>query len=54
MFLEVAEVEIMGGLMTFDVVTGYGLICALVFMTGFFVATYYEKRRGAKVVAHKT
>ena len=38
------EVEILGKAATFDVVTVYGLICAAVFLAGFFGARWYEKR----------
>ena len=38
------EVEFMGGLMTFDAVTGCGLLCGLVFLTGFMYAIRHEKR----------
>lgn len=51
MFLEVIEVEFMGGLMTFDVVTGYGLLCAAIFLTGFFVATRNDKRLNERAAA---
>ena len=43
--LDAYEVEFMGRLLTFDVVTAYGLLCAAVFMTGFVYATRYEKNR---------
>lgn len=38
------EFEFMGRAMTFDVVTAYGLVCAGVFLTGFYIATRYEKQ----------
>jgi hypothetical protein len=53
MFLKVIEVEFMGGLMTFDVVTGYGLLCAAVFLTGLFVATHHEQSRDKQAGVRK-
>lgn len=38
------EVEVMGRAATFDVVTAYGLICAVVFIAGFVGARWYEKQ----------
>ena len=37
------DIEVMGQAATFDVVTAYGLICAVIFLTGFIVATRYER-----------
>lgn len=42
--LNAVEFEFMGQAATFDVVTAYGLICAGVFLAGFFIATRYEKQ----------
>jgi hypothetical protein len=41
------QVQIMGQTATFDVVTVYGLICAGVFLSGFIIATSFEKRNKA-------
>ena len=38
------QVKLMGVVATFDVVTFYGLICALVFTAGIVFATRIEKR----------
>jgi len=37
------QVDIMGHTATFDVVTAYGLVCAVVFLFGFIIATRFEK-----------
>lgn len=36
--------EVMGQAATFDVVTAYGLVCAAIFLAGFFIATRFERR----------
>jgi len=41
------QVQIMGQTATFDVVTVYGLICAAVFLSGFIIATSFEKKQSA-------
>ena len=43
-YFDAVQFEIMGRAVTFDAVTGYGLLCAGVFLTGFIFATHYEKR----------
>jgi hypothetical protein len=43
------QVQIMGQTATFDVVTVYGLICAAVFLSGFIIATRFEKKRQSEL-----
>lgn len=43
--LGAVDFEFMGQVVTFDVVTAYGLICAGVFLTGFIIANRYEKQQ---------
>ena len=42
-YFDAVQFEFMGRAVTFDAVTGYGLICAGVFLAGFIVATRNEK-----------
>ncbi|TCK16932.1 hypothetical protein DFR30_0151 [Thiogranum longum] len=42
------QVKLMGVVATFDVVTFYGLICAVVFTTGIVIATRIEKSNHAQ------
>jgi len=44
-YMDAIDVEIMGGVFTIDVVTGYGLLCGFIFLTGFVVAMQVGKRR---------
>lgn len=53
MLMGAFEVEFFGGLMTFDAVTVYGVLCATVFLTGFRIAINHDKRRTAQLTAHK-
>ena len=53
MFLEVIEIQFLGRLMTFDMVTVSGLICALVFLTGFFTALRNDERRKRELALRK-
>jgi hypothetical protein len=42
------QIELMGHPATFDVVTAYGLVCALVFTAGIVIATRIEQRNKAR------
>ena len=39
------DIELLGRVVTFDVVTFYGLICAAIFSVGLIAASKYEQRR---------
>ena len=52
--IDAFDVEIMGRIMTFDVVTAYGALCGLVFLTGFFVAMQMERRRTAPTASRSS
>lgn len=48
------DFTMMGQVITFDVVTFYGMLCATIFTTGFLVAHCCERRRRNEAVEAET
>ena len=48
------DFNLMGQVVTFDVVTFYGMVCAAIFTTGFLVANCCESRNRRRAVEAET